>query len=94
MKIAILGGGGVAKDKVKELVRRTKESALPCRLAFSLNWIVLQDASWLNQKFMVKREPGKRNGTNVVRECQKKVQNVLVKAEEYCAIIKSYRDSM
>lgn len=94
LKIPILGGGGIAQDKVKELVRRTKESVLPHRLAFSLNWIVLRDASWLNQKYMVKREPGKRNGTKVVRECQKKVQNVLVKAEEYCAIIKSYRDSM
>ena len=94
LKIPILGGGGVAKDKAKELVRRTKESVLPCRLAFSLNWIVLRDASWLNRKFMVSREPGKRNGTKVVRECQKKVQYVLEKAEKYCAIIKSYRDSM
>jgi hypothetical protein len=94
LQIPIFGGGGVARDKQNELLRRTKDSVLPCRLAFSLNWIVLKDASFLNQKFMVKREPGKRNGTKVVRECQKKVQKILVKAEEYCAIIKSYRDSM
>ena len=94
LQIPFLGGGGVTRDEQKELLRRTNDSVLPCRLAFSLNWTVLKDASYLNQKFMVKREPGKRNGTNVVRECQRRVQKVLVKAEKYCAIIKSYRESM
>jgi hypothetical protein len=31
---------------------------------------------------MVKREPGKRNGTKVVRECQKKLLAALKQAEE------------
>ena len=94
LQIPFPGGGCVTREEQKELLHRTKDSLLPFRLAFSLNWTVLKDASYLNQKFMVSREPGKRNGTKVVRECQKKVQNVLLKAEEYCAIIKSYRDSM
>ena len=76
------GGYGISKEEEDELNRRFSNSKLQSKLAYWLYYITVRDPSWLNKLYMVKREPGKRNGTKVVRECQKKLLAALQQAEE------------
>lgn len=62
--------------------RRFSNSKLQTKLAYWLYYITVREPSFLNKLYMVKREPGKRNGTKVVRECQKKLLTALKRAEE------------
>ena len=81
-------------DKMDELCQRAESSTLSWDFAWTLNWILLRDPSFLNREYMRRREPGKRNGTNVVREFQKKVEAVLAKAEKYVELVNAYRTSL
>lgn len=76
------GGYGISKEEEEELNRRFSNSKLQTKLAYWLYYITVRDPSFLNKLYMVKREPGKRNGTKVVRECQKKLLAALKQAEE------------
>ena len=76
------GGYGISKEEEEELNRRFSNSKLQTKLAYWLYYITVRDPSFLNKLYMVKREPGKRNGTKVVRECQKKLLTALKRAEE------------
>ena len=92
--VPIMTGGGVPADKFDELCNRVNGSALSRGFAWTLNWIPVKDPSFLNQKYMIRREPGKRNGTNVVREFQRRVEAVAKKAEECIRVRNAYRESM
>lgn len=94
LRIPVLGGGGMTADKMDELCQRAESSTLSWDFAWTLNWILLRDPSFLNREYMRRREPGKRNGTNVVREFQKKVEAVLAKAEKYVEMVNAYRTSL
>ena len=80
-------------DKFDEFIRRSKNSELSWKYAAALNFDVMRAPSYLNQQFMIRREPGKRNGTNVAREFQRRVAIVLEKAEEHAHAFKSLRES-
>lgn len=86
-------GGGLSEDEEKELKHRLSNSVLQTKLAHWLYYITVRDPSFLNKLHMVKREPGKRNGTKVVRECQKKLLAALNRAEESISAANAYHES-
>ena len=75
-------GYSLNKEEQAEHNRRMSESKLKTFLAEWLYFIVVKDPSRLNKLYMVKREYGKRDGTKVTRECQRKLQKALKQAEE------------
>lgn len=77
-----------------EFIRRSKNSELSWKYAATLNFVVMRDPSYLNKEFMIRRERGKRNGTNVAREFQRRAAIVLEKAEEHARAFKSLRESI
>ena len=83
-------GGGLAKDKRKKLDHKLSNSVLKSNLAAWLYYLTVRDPSFLNRIYMVKRESGKRRGTIVVRECQRKLENALAKAEKYIGKVNAY----
>lgn len=94
LAVPVMSGGGVPADKYDELCNRVESSALSREFAWMLNWIPVKDPSFLNQKYMIRREPGKRNGTNVVREFQRRVATVAKNAEECIRVRNACRESM
>lgn len=88
LRVPMLNGGG-ATD---ELLSRVNKSILPWDLAFPLNWIVMADPSFLNRKYMLHREHGRRDGIVVVRGFQRRVQAILERAEECMKIVNEYRE--
>ena len=82
------------KEEDEEYERRITNSKLHTELAHWLIYITVRNPSRLNELYMVKREPGKRNGTKVVRECQRKLLAALSRAEESISVVNAYRESM
>ena len=83
-------GGGLAMEERKTLDHKLSNSVLKSNLAAWLYYLTVRDSSFLNQKYMVKRERAKRRGTIVVRECQSKLENALMKAEKYAGRVNAY----
>ena len=84
--------GGMSNNEEKELKYRLSTSVLQTEVAKWLYYVSVRDASFLNKLYMVRHAQGKRQGTNVVRDCQKKVQKALEKAEEYFCIVQSFSE--
>ena len=89
-----IGGFGLSKEEEVEYKRRISNSKLQTKLAYWLYYITVRDPSFLNKLYMVKREPGKRNGTKVVRECQKKLLAALNRAEESISVVNANRETV
>ena len=75
-------GYSLNKEEQAEHDRRMSNSKMKTFLAEWLYFISVKDPSRLNKLFMVKRASGKRDGTKVVRECQRKLLEALKQAEE------------
>ena len=89
-----IGGFGLSKEEEVEYKRRISNSKLQTKLAYWLYYITVRDPSFLNKLYMVKREPGNRKGTKVVRECQKKLLAALNRAEESISVVNANRETV
>lgn len=78
----------------KEFKRLLSNPVMDTKLNRWLYLIASDDPSYMNKIFMVNREPGKRCGTKVVRECQAKLLAALKEAEEWMSILDDYWKSM
>lgn len=87
-------GMGLSADNEKKLNHWISNSVLQTELARWLYYLTLKDASFLNQQYMVRREPGKRSGTKVVRNCQEKLLAALNQAEKCISVVNAYREAM
>ena len=94
LAVSINACGSMYADKFDEYISRINNSELSWDYAAALNFVVMRDPSYLNKEFMIRRERGKRNGTNVAREFQRRVTIVLEKAEEHARAFKSLRESI
>lgn len=94
LSVSINACGSMYVDKFDEYIGRINNSELSWDYAAALNFVVMRDPSYLNKEFMTRRERGKRNGTNVAREFQRRVAIVLEKAEEHARAFKSLRESI
>lgn len=94
LAVNISACGSMDADKFDEYIRRCRNSELSWKYAAALNFVVMRDPSYLNQEFMLRRERGKRNGTKVAREFQRRIAIVLEKAEELAREMNSLRESM
>jgi hypothetical protein len=94
LAVPVSACGSMDADKFDEYLRRTNSSELSMRYALALYFILMRDPSYLNQEFMIRRERGKRNGTKVTREFQRRTAIVLEKAEKLAREMNSLRESM
>ena len=78
-------GYSLNEEEQAEHDRRMSNSKLKTFLAKWLYFIAVKNPSRLNKLFMVRRAHGKRDGTKVVRECQRKLLEALKQAEESLA---------
>ena len=94
LTVSINACGSMYLEKFDEYIHRINNSELCWDYAAALNYVVMRDPSYLNKEFMTRRERGKRNGTNVAREFQRRAAIVLEKAEEHARAFKSLRESI
>ena len=94
LTVSINACGSMYLEKFDEYIHRINNSELSWDYAAALNYVVMRDPSYMNKEFMTRRERGKRNGTNVAREFQRRAAIVLEKAEEHARAFKSLRESI